>query len=453
MGSGMTRVQLGGAAIVVNNPPATLLEGLRRFNGSTGEYENLYSLSFNGHTMLTMPGFAERIRGLCPGATFWRAKKIPPDIAAATDGLAGHWRGLVRKVLTSRGGIVCLPDVFGEMEMVTAIVRAFPHEQLVYAGAAMTIVVVPDKEMAQNVTAKLRELFPGRDVGYVSARKYSDTDDILVTTYGHLRLVGNQPVGVLIACGLADTDVTPFADALSSVQSVIRFGLHSTPLGEAITPDMVMEGLIGQVVTNSTYMQAVDTGMAVPITVCWLPAPAPKAFGTGSFEMIEAQAMQENPVFCSLVASLANEVPSDLGVIVSTNRTALAIKVAQLGKLIQCNRKTPVAQRRSIRNGLIDGVIRRMVATYELPLKTDLGVMILASCEGASVVGKRIPWRKKMKPRDRAFIVDFRHSWDLHNGRPGYLARNDEARARRYTELGFRQMYLDSVNQLPFIGG
>jgi hypothetical protein len=339
------------------------------------------------------------------------------------------------------------------MEMVAAIVRSFPHEQLVDAGAAMTIVVVPDNEMAQNVTAKLREMFPGRDVGRVSARKYSDADDILVTTYSHLKQIGSQPVGVLIACGLADTDITQFAEALSSVQSIIRFGLHASPLGEAITPDIVTEGLIGPVVANSTYMKAVDAGIAVPITVCWLSAPTPKAFGSGSFEMVEAQAMQENPLFCSLVANIANSVPSDLGVVVSTSRTALAIKVAHIGKLIQCNRKTSQAQRRSIRDGLIDGAIRRLVATYELPLKTDLGVMILASCEGVSVVGKRIPWRKKMNPRDRAFIVDFRHSWDLHNGRPGYLARNDEARAKRYTELGFRQMALDSINQLPFIGG
>jgi hypothetical protein len=400
-----------------------------------------------------MPGFAERIRRLYPSATFLWTKRLPPDVTAATDGLDRHWRGFVRKALASRGGIICLPDVFGEMAMVAAIVRAFSHEQLVYAGAAMTIVVVPDNEMAQNVTAKLRELFPGRDVGRVSARNYSDADDILVTTYSHLKQIGSQPVGVLIACGLADIDIAQFAEELSSVQSVIRFGLYASPLGEVIVPDMAMEGLIGPVVSNTTYMQAVDAGIAVPITVCWLPAPAPKAFGSGSFEMIEAQAMQENPVFCSLVANIANAVPSDLGVIVSTNRTALAIKVAQIGKLIQCNRKTPQMQRRSIRNGLIDGVIRRLAATYELPLKTALGVMILASCEGASVVGKRIPWRKKMKSRDRAFIVDFRHSWDLHNGRPGYLAINDESRAIRYTNLGFRQMSLDSVNQLPFIGG
>lgn len=449
----MTRVHLGGAAIIVDNPPATLLEGLRRFNGETGEYENLYSLSCTGQILMTMPGFARRIRKLCPDAVFIRPRKLMPDVVAATSCIHRSWRCLVRKALTSLGGIICLPDVIGELEMVSAILRAFPHERLLDAGTAISVVVVPDSEMAHIVTAKFRELFPERDIGRVSTRQYSDSDDILVTTYSNLKHIGNQPVGILIACGLSDIDIASFAESLSAIRSIARFGLYSTPLGEAVTPDLSMEGLIGPVVANYTYMQAVDAGIAVPITVCWLPAPPPKAFGGGPFEVIEAQAMQENPSFCSLVANIANEVSSDLGVIVSTNRTALAIKVAQIGKLIQCNRKTPVAQRRSIRNGLIDGVIRRMVATYELPLKTDLGVMILASCEGASVVGKRIPWRKKMKPRDRAFIVDFRHSWDLHNGRPGYLARNDEARAKRYTELGFRQMSLDSVNQLPFIGG
>ena len=101
----------------------------------------------------------------------------------------------------------------------------------------------------------------------------------------------------------------------------------------------------------------------------------------------------------------------------------------------------------------MDGMIRRAVVTYDVPLASSLGVMILASCQGRSIAAKRIPWRKKTSERDRAFIIDFDHSWDMHNGRPGHLARNDNARVARYQELGFRQISLDSVNQLPFIGG
>ena len=47
----MALIRSGYASVVVEDPPATLLEGLRRFRrdeDGRGEYENLYSLSFDG---------------------------------------------------------------------------------------------------------------------------------------------------------------------------------------------------------------------------------------------------------------------------------------------------------------------------------------------------------------------------------------------------------------------
>lgn len=449
-------IRFGRCSVVVEEPPKSLLEGLRRFDGNKGEYENLYSLSFNGQTLVTMPGFVQRVRSLCPGVRA-RNERHPmpvPNKEAAMAGLDKFWEGVVVKAVESDGGIVCIPDALGELDMTAAILRAFPHEALLYAGLPMSVVAVPDDEMAKAVVAKLQAVFPNRDIGRVSARRYSDADDILVATYGSLKNISCQPVGVFIACDLSGTDVKPYVESISMLRDAARWGICSTPLGDMPEDDMTLEGLFGHVVARATYSEAAEAGAVVPITVCWLPAPKPTEFGRGPFELLEAKAMQDNPRFCDLVADIVQAVPSDVGVIVTTARRAFANKLAKrVSALVKYEGKVPLAQRRAIRNDLMDGVIRRAVVTYDVPLASSLGVMILASCQGRSIAAKRIPWRKKTSERDRAFIIDFDHSWDMHNGRPGHLARNDNARATRYQELGFRQMSLDSVNQLPFIGG
>lgn len=452
----MALIRSGYASVVVEEPPKSLLEGLRRFNGNKGEYENLYSLSFDGKTLVTAPGFVKRVRELCPGGKF-RDERRPmptPNKEAATSGLDKFWEGIVANAVDSCGGIVCIPDALGDLDMAAAILRAFPHEVLLERGLPMSVVAVPDDEMARAFMSKLQSAFPNRDIGHVTARKYSDADDILVTTYGSLKNLSFQPIGVFIACGLSSTDVTPYIESISMIRNAARWGIFSTPLGDVPDDNMTLEGLFGEVVAEAKYSDAVKAGAMVPVTVCWLHAPEPSMFGRGPFELIEANAMQNNPRFCDLVADIVRNVPSDIGVIVNTNKRAMADSLTKrVNGLVTYDRQVTPAQRRAIRNDIMDGVIRRAVASFDVPLISSHGVMILASCQGRSIAAKRIPWRKKTSERDRAFIIDFDHSWDLHNGRPGHLARNDNARATRYQELGFRQMSLDSVNQLPFIGG
>ena len=70
----------------------------------------------------------------------------------------------------------------------------------------------------------------------------------------------------------------------------------------------------------------------------------------------------------------------------------------------------------------------------------------MATCGGKDAASRRIPRGGK-----RAYIVDFTHDWDVHNGRSGRLRLNDEARTVRYKEMGFSQIRLEDPSQLPFL--
>ena len=75
-----------------------------------------------------------------------------------------------------------------------------------------------------------------------------------------------------------------------------------------------------------------------------------------------------------------------------------------------------------------------------------------AAIQGGADSVYNIPWGAKTKeaPDRKLYMVDFRHDWDVHNGRPGRLARNDDARKLRYRELGFSQILCD-IEELPFL--
>lgn len=456
-------IHVGRGSVTVENPPKKLLEGLRRFkrvDDGSGEYEELYTLSLDGRVLVTLPGFAERVQELCRPDCVTRDERMPmpePDLEAAMAGLPQCWADVVKRSV-KLGGVVGIPEMLGSVGMMAAILRAYPRDVLVERGTPLSIIATHDRESARRTATALRKLLPDRDIGISSLGSYTDSDDVVVTPYNGLKEVPCWPAGVFIGDDLPGVDFTKRAEGVSAVRNAMRWGLYTTAGGGCGGVDLALEGLFGHVNAEATYADAVNAGYAVPITVCWLPCPQPGVpLGSAPFRMLEAIAMQNNEEFCKLAAGIVNGVSSTRGCLLCSEHVALLKRVAKwlpAGTVApQIHEKTPVKERRALLEDVANGTIRRALVSYGFfPLVSDHSVMVLATCGGGDIAGWRIPWRVAKSSGDRAYIVDFRHEWDLHNGRPGRLALNDEARMRRFRELGFRQMYVDDVSKLPFMG-
>ena len=77
---------------------------------------------------------------------------------------------------------------------------------------------------------------------------------------------------------------------------------------------------------------------------------------------------------------------------------------------------------------------------------------------GADIVARQIPGResRNIDGKSEAYLVDFWHPWDMYldkndRRRPGPIHRDDRAREKAYTSLGFEQIWLDAADQLPFL--
>ena len=449
------KIVVGRGNVVVENPSAAVRDALRYFcrNGSTGEYEDLYLMSNGGEVLVTMPGFVGRILAAChnPRVVEERVPMPDPDMGTAFEGVPEAWHGLIAKAIKAEGGVVSVPDVLGRVQVAAAIMRAYHREDMLDRGTPLNVVVAASAYEAQALVTELRRAMPDRDVGKVCSGAYSDSEDVLVTTIGGMKDIQACAIGVLIGFDLS-ADLVKCAESLTAVRNAARWGVSSSPFGE-FKVGMLLEGLFGPLCASMSLPEAVAAGAAPKVTVCWLPAPRPAcSLGSGSERMMEAVAMQRNDQFLGLVADIVRQTPGDAGCLVCSDLQALLKELkARLPEATEISMAIPAQERRNRLKSLGDGVIRKaLVSTECFPSELEHDVMVVASCKGVEAICG-IPWRRTSQG-GKAYIVDFLHSWDVHNGHPGHLARNDEVRKRRYRSLGFGQMTLGSVRELPFIG-
>jgi superfamily II DNA or RNA helicase len=122
------------------------------------------------------------------------------------------------------------------------------------------------------------------------------------------------------------------------------------------------------------------------------------------------------------------------------------------------------AERRAIYSSMESGETRKIMSTYIYKQGVNfpqLQVVINAGGGGSEIVAKQIPGRESRHTGDSkpcSYLVDFTHPWDVEKTksgktRPGPVARDDRAREKSYTQLGFKQIWIkpEELDQLPFL--
>lgn len=436
-------IHLGRGSVVVENPPKILFSALRRFNHETCGYEDMFMFDKDKDILVTAPGFADLVTKCCKGEKI-RDMRVPmPDPVLPAH---GFWNDVLAGAIRNGGGVVSVPDIISSAEVAASIIGAFPRDALVDRGTPITIVATNDRIAAKRMAARLSELLPGRDVGVAFKGSYTESDDVIVTTYDSL---GDSPLsvtGVFIGDNLAKCDFSHSAEKISMMRNAARWGIRRTAFGGGEI-DMTVEGLFGPISASMTHSYAVKVGEATPVTVCWLPCPAPNYVGRGDPRLLEAVVLQSG-MFCDMVSGIVRSVSGDIGCVVWAENAATAMKLAaSMPEILQIHGKVPKRERAQSVSDVESGIVRKAVVSYDsIDSSTDHGVMVMATCGGKDAASRRIPRGGK-----RAYIVDFTHDWDVHNGRSGRLRLNDEARTVRYKEMGFSQIRLEDPSQLPFL--
>lgn len=464
-------------------------------NVATGQYRQLYTLepyvngTEYGRKLVILPGFLHRARSILKEEGYdvtivdKRTPAPTPDIAKAITGLRDYQIPCAYTMLMSGGGVIACPTGFGKTHLIAAVINAYSHEELLARNTPLVVVTTPDKDITFKDYEDLVKLLPDRDIGIaMSGMKRKFSDDVQVITLDSLHLLNPEDVGILIVDEVHTAASESRSDTIVGFRKALRWGVSATPDGRFDGRDKVTEGMFGPIIYRRTYKQGIADGALVPIKVYWVKAPEP-SIGLHNYLTYKTHVgkyrhgVDTNANQNKIIADIMTRTPDKLQTLCIMRHLAQMDKLVPLvagvkyvhgqesddtiakeayHNLTAIDKK----ERRAIYADVASGATRKVMSTYVYKQGVnfpDLAVIINAGGSGSEIVATQIPGRESRLTANKseAYLVDFWHSWDVEEkeGRtkPGPIHRDDQSRESCYTELGFDQVWVDTLDELPFL--
>jgi superfamily II DNA or RNA helicase len=228
--------------------------------------------------------------------------KFPEPDFSRIHGLRFSQEPLLKEALYKKfSGLIGAPTRFGKSSLLLNTLRAYP--------GLKTVVTLPGVDLIEQLHAELEKSLPERDVQLLhgGSRKRTQGPDITVVSMDSLdkcdhagtRLVLIDEPHALVTDGRMP-DFTKFERAR-------KIGFGATLEGRFDNRDPLIEGLIGPVLAERTYREAIAEGAIAPIVVYMLPLPV-KGFYCYDRNAAYKKIMWENEVFARWIKWIAESL-------------------------------------------------------------------------------------------------------------------------------------------------
>lgn len=334
--------------------------------------------------------------------------------------------------------------------------------------------------MLHKNAAELQLLLPWRRVCVVDGG-CPKSDDIIVTTPESMHYVDPDTIG-MIQYDEAHTLSLARATTLLKARRAMRYGFSASCEGRFDGGDMVSEAVLGPIIYNRTYAEAVAEGAIVPIEVWWLEAPCPEdeaqwQLGGRSREASYRYGLWRNQELHKLLGGVWRELPADAQALMIAQSlehvssllphlTTDTVQVhGQVGAVKEGRYKSryaniqPVSakERKRIYHGIANNEIKRVISTgiYRQGVSfNNVAAVVNVSGMGSKIIAQQLPGRacRNAKNKDIGVLIDLWFPWDLEpytnkktgveSLRPGHLQRDSLSRQKVYASLGFEQVHL-----------
>jgi superfamily II DNA or RNA helicase len=447
------------------------------------ESEDGLNVPLNG----LLPAVLEHLKAWKPEVVDTRLPMPKPDIAAALVGLRDYQVPAVTDMLSHRDGIYSCPTGWGKGRLLAAPCRAFSQESMRLRGTPLQVVAAPDKDIVAKNYEELKQLLPGRKVGIVmSGITPVFTDDVMVCTLDSLARLNPEEIGVLVVDEVHTAGSKSRSWDIAMCNRAARWGVSATPFGRCDGADKLTIGLFGPARYTSSYADGVASGALVPMEVWWLRAGLPNC-GLPDFLEYQMRTAKErhgivrNTWVNNAIATVLRQSPADMQILGITktiehlDHILAACHRQNFDNLCYVHGSTtassmketkyvlPISKavRQEVYQGMSDRKILRCLSTYVYKQGVNfpgLDLIIHAGGGGSKIVTEQIPGRgsRKTEGKSKAYTLDFWHDWDTGDPdypskSPGALHRDDLARRRIYKKLGFKQTFVDSPEELPWM--
>lgn len=385
----------------------------------------------------------------------------PPPIPNmdAMHGFRYSQEQLLRDALVQRrSGLIGAPTRFGKSTLIKNCCRAF-------AGYPI-VVCLPGKDLIDQMHSELCQALPDRTITKVGGGSSGkQCHDITVCSIDSLHKLDPAKVRVLL---LDEPHALPTDSRMPEFVKfgkALKLGFGATLEGRFDGRDPMITGLVGPVLSNRTYQEAVHEGAIAPIVVYMIRLPISAKhlrnrnsaykkhfFQSDRVGRIMRQLFTPGEIIPAAWQSLCFINNEDQVDFLAGYLRGLPYEVA-MAKLLTA------ADRRELMHRMKTGETMRALATHiyaQGVTFSDLRVMINAAGGGASTQSIQKPGRvAEIRPGKKAgIVIDFLCVPDdsLRNAKGSdmswALVRESAARFENYKKTGFYTYVVDDLNQI-----
>ncbi len=235
-----------------------------------------------------------------------RGEFYTPDMGAAMIGLR-PWqkKWIFTALLDGNSGLIGAPTRYGKSYGMTAICRAFPK--------ARTIIVAPGVDLCRQLMEHFKEVLPHRDVRglFTGSKNKFQGPDITIVSMDSLSKCDPDDTDLVIVdephAVVSDERILEFA----KFTRARKYGFGATLNGRFDKKDPLIECLIGPVLVNTTYRQAVAEGAISPLKMLLIKIPFSKDSVSGkslSRDKVYELLLTQSPRMSRLVKTLVDDV-------------------------------------------------------------------------------------------------------------------------------------------------
>lgn len=390
-----------------------------------------------------------------------RPKILPePNYDAAMRHLMDYQKPWIREALESgESGLLGAPTRFGKSYGMTAIAEAFPE--------ATIVVTAPGVDLCEQLYEHFKKVLPRRKVHgiYSGGPNRVQSDDITICSIDSLHKMDPGMTDILMVdephAIVSDTRLPKIAAFTRSR----KYGFGATLKGRYDKKDRLIEGLIGPIIANVTYLEAVEMNAIAPMKVAIVKIPFSKDTLPGKYldrDVVYDRLLLRSLRTAKLVGKIAQEIiPNDwqvMSFIADEKQAEFYLENAMPAEgTIAMAKRLKKKERKELTKAIADGEIWRVLASniYVQGLTfPDLKVVLNLAGGGANTTAIQKPGRLLQKRPGKKYGVMFDFIFECHDQHlearknPPYngIVREGWARYNCYKEIGYDIEFVENAD-------
>jgi superfamily II DNA or RNA helicase len=356
------------------------------------------------------------------------------------DGLSVGW-----------SGIFSAPTRFGKSYCMAAIIQAFPHMK--------TVVLVPGEDLGEQLYDDLADLLGYKLVMLGCGSKHHvQGERVTVCSMDSMHKLDHAGTKLVLIDEVHTLVTDNRLEQYLKLNMARKYGFGATAAGRYDRRDLLTEAVIGPILAEVTFREAVEADVIAPIEVFMLVVPYDTDRVSSDRQRAYKQMLWESNYIGNLVQAMCSRVlPPNWQTLlfIEEEKSAEFFGAKLPGSFISMAKRLTKKQRRAAKHQMVRGEIAYCLASriYSQGVTfPDLRVVINLTGGGANTYAVQKPGRVAQKrPGKRCgVLVDFLFR-GTGDGKDGSWAPHREAHARLklYQERGYQVNVIEDLSTFP----